>query len=118
MSFILESGEVVSKSPLNTSTSKQLYSFPKTQRFFKFKQTTCENFYKLPEVRTSRATTLGYGKKFDFTKNDHTGGFHSNLTDFDKKNPHMPAYSIGLGREYYDKVSLILYFRYIMKPIK
>jgi hypothetical protein len=33
MSIIIASGEQISKSPLNTSKSKQLFSFPKTERF-------------------------------------------------------------------------------------
>jgi hypothetical protein len=33
MSIIIANGEKISKSPLNTSISKQMYSFPKSQRF-------------------------------------------------------------------------------------
>ncbi len=33
MSMIVASGEQISKSPLNTSLTKQMYSFPKADRF-------------------------------------------------------------------------------------
>lgn len=37
MSIIVASGDVISKSPLNHSTSKQMFSFPKAGRFNKLK---------------------------------------------------------------------------------
>lgn len=37
MSIIVASGEAISKSPLNTSKAKQMYSFPKAERFQKLK---------------------------------------------------------------------------------
>jgi hypothetical protein len=37
MSVILAAGEQISKSPLNNSPSKQLYSFSKADRFTKMK---------------------------------------------------------------------------------
>jgi hypothetical protein len=33
MSIIVATGEVICKSPQNSSKSKQMYSFPKAQRF-------------------------------------------------------------------------------------
>ncbi len=33
MSIIVASGEQINKSPLNTSLTKQMYSFPKADRF-------------------------------------------------------------------------------------
>lgn len=33
MSLVIASGEQISKSPINNSKSKQMYSFPKAQRF-------------------------------------------------------------------------------------
>jgi len=35
MSVIIASGEVINKSPLNHSQSKQMFSFPKAERFKK-----------------------------------------------------------------------------------
>lgn len=43
MSVIVKSKEEISKSPLNMSKSKQLFSFPKAERFPKMK----ENQYKI-----------------------------------------------------------------------
>jgi hypothetical protein len=37
MSIIVASGDQISKSPLNTSTAKQMYSFSKSDRFSKLK---------------------------------------------------------------------------------
>ncbi len=37
MSIIVASGEAISKSPLNHSTSKQMFSFPKAERFQKLR---------------------------------------------------------------------------------
>lgn len=33
MSIIVASGDAISKSPINTSQSKQMFSFPKAKRF-------------------------------------------------------------------------------------
>jgi hypothetical protein len=37
MSIIVASGEQISRSPLNQSTSKQMFSFPKAERFQRVK---------------------------------------------------------------------------------
>ena len=37
MSIIIAKGEQISKSPINTSTAKQMFSFTKTERFPKLK---------------------------------------------------------------------------------
>lgn len=68
MSIIIASGETISKNVLNKSTSKQMYSFPKENRFRMTKSSTCNNFYNLPNVLSTRSTTLGYGTKYDFTR--------------------------------------------------
>ena len=39
MSIIVAKGEVICKSPINTSKSKMLYSIPKDERFKKLKMT-------------------------------------------------------------------------------
>jgi hypothetical protein len=38
MSIIVATGDAISKSPLNMSKSKQLFSFPRSERFEKIKQ--------------------------------------------------------------------------------
>lgn len=60
----------VSNHSLNTSTSKQKFTFPKTDRFhqhqrFKYlkKLLSCESIYDIPSTRTNRSTSFGYGKK-------------------------------------------------------
>lgn len=57
-------------SPLNTSTAKSLYSFPRGKRFSaKVKKNTNLNaFYETPCVKSKRSTSFGYGTKFDFTE--------------------------------------------------
>jgi hypothetical protein len=107
MSVIIAQGEVISKSPLNTSTAKMMYSFPRTQRFFNQKSATCDKFYKLPEVRSNRAASIGYGTKYDFTKGKTGAPFYDLPTDFDAKHPHSPSYTFGISRGFYEKVRFI-----------
>jgi hypothetical protein len=108
MSVIVAQGEVINKSPLNTSTSKAMYSFPKTKRFFDVKSATCDKFYKLPEVKSIRAASIGYGTKYDFTKNKSGAPFYNLPTDFNPKQPHSPSFTFGISRSYYDKVTSYL----------
>jgi hypothetical protein len=108
MSVIIAQGDVINKSPLNTSTSKAMYSFPKTKRFLDFKNTTCDQFYKLPEVRSTRAASIGRGTKYDFTKGKSGAPFYTLPTDFDLKKPHSPMYTFGVSRGFYEKVIAFL----------
>ena len=65
---MIQSYENVLHSQLNKSTSKQMYSFPKAVRFRKIPRSqSCGKFYTLPDVCSHRATSMGYGHKFDFT---------------------------------------------------
>jgi hypothetical protein len=109
MSVIIAQGEVICKSPMNTSTSKAMYSFPKTRRFFDIKSVTCDKFYKLPEVKSTRCASIGYGTKYDFTKNKSGAPFYNMPTDFDPKAPHSPSFTFGISRSFYDKVGLYIY---------
>lgn len=45
-----------------------LYSFPKSSRFPKDKENRCDKFYEIDRKGPMRATNLGYGTKYDFTK--------------------------------------------------
>ncbi len=48
MSIIIATGDAISKSPLNQSTSKQMYSFPKAGRFNRINNSRYLNyFYKI-----------------------------------------------------------------------
>jgi hypothetical protein len=108
MSSIISSGEQISNSPLNNSTSKQMYSFPRANRFQQLNKSSSSNtfYYNLPSMIATRTTSLGKGGKYDFTK-EHKGknaSFYNTPSDFDAKKPHSPAYSFGISRHYYDKV--------------
>ena len=104
MSVIIAQGESISKSPLNTSTSKQMYSFPKTKRFMNFKSSSCDHFYNLPDIRSKREAGIGIGPKSDFTKTKNSVPYYNLPTDFDQKNPHSPRFTFGISRKFYEKV--------------
>lgn len=105
MSVITASGEVISKSPLNNSSAKFMYSFPKDKRFRVPKEREA-NCYTLPDVKSQRSTTFGYGTKFDFTKQfgGKTAPYYNIPTLFDSKANQAPAFTFGISRSYYDKV--------------
>jgi hypothetical protein len=107
MSVIIAKGELISKSPMNTSTSKQMYSFPKTPRFFHLKSSSCDKLYNLPEVRSKREASIGYAIKSDFTKGGNNLPYYNLPTDFDTKHPHSPSFTFGISRSFYDKVRLV-----------
>lgn len=55
---------------LNNSSSKQKFSFPKTERFRNNQKLLylqdnhrCDHYYEVPSTRTSRATSFGFGHK-------------------------------------------------------
>ncbi|EAR85445.1 sperm-tail PG-rich repeat protein (macronuclear) [Tetrahymena thermophila SB210] len=69
MSVTVSSGFQICNSPLNNSKSKQMYSFPKETRFKNNANSQSANvFYDLPSMRMTRSTAIGYGSKYDFTK--------------------------------------------------
>jgi len=53
-----------------------------------------------------RATTLGKGTKYDFTKDGQTKNaqFYNLGSDFDQGHPHSPKWTFGISRNHYDKV--------------
>ena len=107
MSVIVASGEAISKSPINTSKSKMMYSFSKSTRFPKIdRRGYADALYLLPEIKSKRSTTFGLGNKYDFTKSQKgmNTQFYSNGSDFDKEHPHSPCFSFGVGRDKYSKV--------------
>ena len=110
MSITIKSGEAISRSPINNSISKQMYSFskaprftfidqklPREQRFWKMKENIgkTDNYYDIPEFLSKRFTTMGSGKRVDFTLSQKgvNTKFYSNPTDFDPIHPHGPRYS-------------------------
>jgi hypothetical protein len=63
-------------------------------------------FYNIPSSRSNRATSLGKGKKYDFSKlsNNKCAQFYETTSDFNTKKPKAPAFSFGIARNYYEKV--------------
>ena len=107
MSVIVASGEAISKSPINTSNSKMMYSFSKSSRFPKQdRRGYADALYLLPEIKSKRSTTFGLGNKYDFTRTQKgiNTQFYSNGSDFDKDHPHSPCFTFGVGRDKYSKV--------------
>ena len=107
MSIILKSGAEISRSPLNNSKAHQMYSFPKAERFPKIKSSDhTDAIYNLPDVRSKRTTSLGFGNKSDFTlsdKNMHSK-YYQTKRDFDKENKQGIFYTFGQPRDKYNKV--------------
>jgi hypothetical protein len=106
MSIIIESGEKVTKSTINNSPSKMMYSFPKTMRFQEKQELKVYNFYQIPDLKSTRSTSLGFGSKYDFTSNKliNKAPYYNIPSDFDSKKPHSPAHTFGISREFYEKV--------------
>lgn len=103
MSFADIVGSQISKSCLNHSPSKAMYSFAKAERFPKKILRGCgtQAIYDLPSIQTKRSTTFGFGNKYDFTS-DFKGKclkFYDHKSDFDQQHPFAPRYSFGVGRE-------------------
>ena len=56
------------KGPLNTANSKNLFSFPKGERFSKTKGFDCKkSFYDCDAPKTMRSTSFGFGKRSSMT---------------------------------------------------
>ena len=52
---------------INTSTSKEMYSFPTTKRFEKNSKDDSSFFYNIPSSFNKRSTSFGFGKKVIFS---------------------------------------------------
>ena len=64
-SIAVHNPEEIRNNPINNSTSKMLYSFPKGKRFPKDNVIDLP-FYDLPDIRSKRTTSMGYGSKSRF----------------------------------------------------
>ena len=106
MSVIVASGAQICNSPVNRSVTKQMYSFPKAERFPKVKIDPSPLCYDIPSQRSKRYATMGVGGRTDFTRmqKGNNSQFYNNGTDFDKNHPYSPAYTFGLGRDKFEKV--------------
>lgn len=98
-------GEAISRHPCNTSTTKQMYSFSKADRFPRQRPYGEHRFYDLPPVLSNRKTTFGYGERSDFTKGIKSfklppkeGGEEEQKAP-EKKERTGPAYSFPSGRQ-------------------
>eukprot|EP00357_Protocruzia_adherens_P022362 CAMPEP_0114987712 /NCGR_PEP_ID=MMETSP0216-20121206/9170_1 /TAXON_ID=223996 /ORGANISM="Protocruzia adherens, Strain Boccale" /LENGTH=390 /DNA_ID=CAMNT_0002350361 /DNA_START=37 /DNA_END=1209 /DNA_ORIENTATION=+ len=111
MSLTVQNSTEVSHSPLNLSKSKQLFSFPRTERFKREVDHATKQapLYSLPEVSEKRAASFGYGRKSDFTStNRDTPAPNKYVVDseFTPAKHKKCSYSFGASREVYDKVYL------------
>ena len=59
---------------INTSTSKQMYSFPTSKRFNDYVKDESSFFYNIRTPFTKRSTSFGYGTKVVFTDNNKYPG--------------------------------------------
>lgn len=86
---------------LNNSSTKQAYSFGRAIRFkIVDKKDNLYHFYNIPEKKCTRGTTLGYGKKCNYSQ---IIGCGSNQLPpapsyFDPKKHNAPVYSFGVSR--------------------
>jgi hypothetical protein len=88
-------------SSLNNSLTKQAYSFGKAIRFKKYdKKDFFYHFYNLPEKKSNRGTTLGYGKKCNYSQIVGCGSnqLYAAPSYFDPKQHNAPVYSFGVSR--------------------
>lgn len=104
--FTMTAGDQIAKSPLNNSKSKYLYSFSRSPRFSDPKKTIDYPMYNLTTWRNPRAASIGYGTKYDFTKEnkDKCQNFYNISKDFNPKTSEAPCYTFGLGRSSFEKV--------------
>ena len=88
-------------SSIDNSPSKQKYSFPKAERFPKISIYGAMSFYNLPSVKNERATSFGYGSRYNFCPKDSetTPSCYNFCYGVQSKQPYAPKYSFGLGRE-------------------
>ncbi|CAD8195647.1 unnamed protein product [Paramecium pentaurelia] len=82
-------------SPLNTSKSKQMYTFSKAKRWIDVKDNLCPPIYQLPTTLSKRAAGIGYGKKINLTHETITPA--PNFYSLHKNQEH--GWTMGLGRE-------------------
>ncbi len=100
----LQNPEVLKKVDvnINSSTSKQMYSFGKNRRFRHLKPSSETFFYNLPTFKSTRYASFGYGTRSDFTRslrNGKTQVYYDIPSDFNFRVRHSPQYSMGKGRE-------------------
>ncbi|EGR30854.1 hypothetical protein IMG5_122550, partial [Ichthyophthirius multifiliis] len=103
MSITISNCFQICNSPLNYSKSKYLYSFPKSQRFKEDTKPNCEKIcYDLPSVIDKRKAGIGYGTKYDFTKQNKktpAPNTYNVQSDFEIQKQHHRGFQFGVSRE-------------------
>lgn len=103
----------VLKSPLNKSSSKAQFTFPKANRMVVQKPHNkyirhqySDQIYNLPEVANQRATSLGFGKKVNICPpNRYPSPDKYEKESIFKKSPHKGK-TMGIGRESFKAISI------------
>ncbi len=105
MSIRLYTQEEIVNHLENSSKSKFMYSFGKANRFRPIDKTgKSDELYILPSTKMTRKAAMGYGRKYDFTKDENRGTeFISIKRSYDLGNSPGYKYSFGLGREKFKK---------------
>mmetsp|Transcript_10728 Transcript_10728/g.16049 ORF Transcript_10728/g.16049 Transcript_10728/m.16049 type:complete len:278 (+) Transcript_10728:8-841(+) len=114
MSITVSTSDQILKAPTNNSKTKLQYSFSRAARFPSLK-TTESKMYQIPPSFSKRATSFGFGNKYDFTQERGKGipapNSYNTTSDFSSHKPHSSAFSFGVSREAYEKVYVKGHFR-------
>ena len=86
---------------INNSTSKEQYTFGKSERFPRIRLTS-DVFYNIPETKMNRTSGFGYGTRSDFTKKPAgkrgmTAEFYNHPRDYDDYPSHIRGLSFKFG---------------------
>lgn len=105
MSVRLYTQEEIVNNLQNSSLSKYMYSFGKVNRFRTIdRKGKSDELYILPSTKMTRKAGIGYGNKYDFTKESHIPTeFISIRRSYDPANSPGYKYSFGLGRDLFKK---------------
>ena len=113
MSVLISNCYEINKSNTNNSTSKQLWSFPRSRRFDVSSNLTSNILYSDVKNNQSqyRGASIGYGKRYDyFNRNskNKSDKFYNYKTDFDISSGNnasgSPSYSFGRKIYNIDKI--------------
>lgn len=105
-------GQLVNTNLQNNSSSKQMYSFPRAERFFQLSSNSSRNskFYNIPSSLSHRSTSFGYGNKYDITtlgNNQERLKIKAPYYIISRSKvssvPNSPKYSFGLSRDKFTK---------------
>ncbi len=110
MSILVTTPEQICKSQLNSSKSKYLYSFPKSNRFNAYIKPLCDNIYNIPDKFSKRKAGFGYGDKTDFTKDRHNNPSPNNYlikNIFDKGVEKKLGYIFGESRSKMNQTGIV-----------